>query len=111
MNARVTPRSPRHVSQTSNPKLDSSRVTVVTDSLLIPEIEIEPQRLSEKCPGSTYLKTAAPTDPDVFGNRFSKIPHYVCDNSIKGVSFYRNCGAASVGVLQDNLVLSTELTM
>ena len=30
---------------------------------------------------------------------------------IKGVSFYRNCGAASVGVLQDNLVLSTELKM
>ena len=29
---------------------------------------------------------------------------------IKGVSFERNCGAASVGVLQDNLVLSTELT-
>ena len=27
---------------------------------------------------------------------------------IKGVSFQRNCGAASVGVLQDNLVLSTE---
>ena len=31
--------------------------------------------------------------------------------NIKGASFYRNCGAASVGVLQDNLVLSTELTM
>ena len=30
---------------------------------------------------------------------------------IKGVSFERNCGAASVGVLQDNYVLSTELTM
>ena len=29
----------------------------------------------------------------------------------KGVSFERDCGAASVGVLQDNLVLSTELTM
>ena len=29
----------------------------------------------------------------------------------KGVSFQRNCGAASVGVLQDNLVLSTELIM
>ena len=28
---------------------------------------------------------------------------------VKGVSFYRNCGATSVGVLQDNLVLSTEL--
>ena len=27
------------------------------------------------------------------------------------VSFYRNCRAASVGVLQDNLVLSTGLTM
>ena len=26
---------------------------------------------------------------------------------VKGVSFYRNCGAASVGVLQDSLVLST----
>ena len=32
-------------------------------------------------------------------------------NDIKGVSFQRNCGAALVGVLQDNLVLSTELTM
>ena len=31
------------------------------------------------------------------------------DRRIKGVSFLRNCGAASVGVLQDNLVLSTEL--
>ena len=31
--------------------------------------------------------------------------------SLKGVSFQRNCGAASVGVLQDNLVLSTELIM
>ena len=31
--------------------------------------------------------------------------------SVKGVSFQRNCGAASVGVLQDNLVLSTELIM
>ena len=30
---------------------------------------------------------------------------------VKGVSFQRNCGAASVGVLQDNLVLSTELIM
>ena len=30
---------------------------------------------------------------------------------LNGVSFQRNCGAASVGVLQDNLVLSTELTM
>ena len=30
---------------------------------------------------------------------------------VKGVHFYRNCGAASVGVLQDNLVLSTELIM
>ena len=30
---------------------------------------------------------------------------------VKGVSFLRNCGAASVGILQDNLVLSTELTM
>ena len=29
----------------------------------------------------------------------------------KGVSFSRNCSAALVGVLQDNLVLSTELTM
>ena len=29
----------------------------------------------------------------------------------QGVSFQRNCGAASVGVLQDNLVLSTELIM
>ena len=28
-----------------------------------------------------------------------------------GGKFLRNCGAASVGVLQDNLVLSTELTM
>ena len=32
-------------------------------------------------------------------------------SSVKGVSFLRNCGAALVGVLQDNLVLSTELTM
>ena len=32
---------------------------------------------------------------------------FICE----GVSFYRNCGAASVGVLQDNLVLSTELIM
>ena len=30
---------------------------------------------------------------------------------IRGLRFKRNCGAASVGVLQDNLVLSTELTM
>ena len=30
---------------------------------------------------------------------------------IKEVSFKRNCGATSVGVLQDNLVLSTELIM
>ena len=30
---------------------------------------------------------------------------------VKGVSFQKNCGAASVGVLQDNLVLSTELIM
>ena len=30
------------------------------------------------------------------------------DNGIKGV---RNCGAASVGIFQDNLVLSTELPM
>ena len=31
---------------------------------------------------------------------------------VKGVSFQRlGCGAASVGVLQDNLVLSTELIM
>ena len=30
---------------------------------------------------------------------------------LKGESFYRNCGAASVGVLQDNLVLSTGLIM
>ena len=29
--------------------------------------------------------------------------------SSKGGKFLRNCGAASVGVLQDNLVLSTEL--
>ena len=29
----------------------------------------------------------------------------------KGVSFQRNRGAESVGVLQDNLVLSTELIM
>ena len=28
-----------------------------------------------------------------------------------GVSFQRNCGAASVGVLQNNLVLSVELMM
>ena len=27
------------------------------------------------------------------------------------ISFWRNCGAASVGVLQNNVVLSTELTM
>ena len=33
------------------------------------------------------------------------------DKRVKGVSFQRNCGAASVGVLQDNLVLSTELIM
>ena len=45
------------------------------------------------------------------------IKFYLIDNSsvfhkqIKGVSFKRNCGAASVGVLQDNLVLSTELIM
>ena len=32
-------------------------------------------------------------------------------NLINEVSFYRNCGAASVGVLQDNLVLSTGLIM
>ena len=32
-------------------------------------------------------------------------------NRIKGASFKRNCGAASVGVLQDNLVLSTGLIM
>ena len=31
--------------------------------------------------------------------------------AIKGVSFKRNCGAASVAVLQDNLVLSTGLIM
>ena len=31
--------------------------------------------------------------------------------SIKGASFQRNCGAASVGVLQDTLVLSTGLIM
>ena len=30
---------------------------------------------------------------------------------IMGVSVQRNWGAASVGVLQDKLVLSTELTM
>ena len=30
---------------------------------------------------------------------------------MKGVSFQRNCGAASMGVLQDNLDLSTELIM
>ena len=29
----------------------------------------------------------------------------------KGVSFYRNCGASSVGVLPDNLVSSTGLIM
>ena len=29
---------------------------------------------------------------------------------MKGVSFYKNCGAASVGVLQGNLVLSTEFS-
>ena len=29
----------------------------------------------------------------------------------KGASFQRKCGAASVGVLQDNLVLSTGLIM
>ena len=28
-----------------------------------------------------------------------------------GASFQRNCGAASVGVFQDNLVLSTGLIM
>ena len=32
-------------------------------------------------------------------------------NPVKGISFQRNCGAASVGVLQDNLVLSPELIM
>ena len=32
-----------------------------------------------------------------------------CDN--KGGTFLKNCGAALVGVLQDNLVLSTELTI
>ena len=41
--------------------------------------------------------------------------NYNCTISVseeeKGVIFLRNCGAASVGVLQDNLVLSTELTM
>ena len=33
----------------------------------------------------------------------------VKSQGIKGASFLRNCGAASVGVLQDNLVLSTGL--
>ena len=32
-------------------------------------------------------------------------------SEIRGASFQRNCGAASVGVLQDNLVLSTGLIM
>ena len=33
------------------------------------------------------------------------------DIRIEGASFEKNCGAASVGVLQDNLVLSTGLIM
>ena len=36
---------------------------------------------------------------------------WISNKCIKGVSFWRNCGAASVGVLQDNLVLSTKLIM
>ena len=43
-----------------------------------------------------------------------RIPHSKRDSlkkGIKGVSLLRNCGAASVVVLQDNLVSSTELTM
>ena len=36
-----------------------------------------------KRPWFTWLKTATPSDADVFGNRFSKIPHKVCVNSIK----------------------------
>ena len=42
-------------------------------------------------------------------NVFLKKVHYMIRG--KGVSFYRNCGATSVGVLQDNLVLSTVLIM
>ena len=34
-----------------------------------------------------------------------------CCSRYKGGKFLRNCGAASVGVLRDNLVLSTGLIM
>ena len=40
-----------------------------------------------------------------------EITSLYCHKRIKGVSFQGNCGAPSVGVSQDNLVLSTELTM
>ena len=30
---------------------------------------------------------------------------------IEGIGFLRNCGTVSVGVIQENLVLSTELIM
>ena len=46
----------------------------------------------------------------VFMQRFER-NFQLKSKKVKGVSFYRNCGAASVGVLQDNLILSTELIM
>ena len=42
---------------------------------------------------------------------FLKFLNKWSNSEIKGVSLKRNCGAASVGVLQDNLALSTGLIM
>ena len=66
----------------------------------------------------TYLWPKYVIFPTPFMTR-PKIWYPVCDRCgwhrqnfwRKGVSFKRKCGAASVGVLQDNLVLSTGLIM